>query len=69
MTNLGLNIGVLNGEVSSWQRCPQREAPLYFENDGKVLHRAATEIYIKIMQFLKNSRKTWSFLILLSKEV
>jgi hypothetical protein len=29
MTNLGLKIGVLN-EVSSWQRCPLREVPLYF---------------------------------------
>jgi hypothetical protein len=25
MTNLGLNIGVLNREVSSWQWCPMRE--------------------------------------------
>jgi hypothetical protein len=30
MNNLGLKFGVLNREVSSWQRCPLREIPLYF---------------------------------------
>jgi hypothetical protein len=29
ITNLGLNVGVLNREWSSWPRCPQREVPLY----------------------------------------
>jgi hypothetical protein len=32
ITNLELKFGVLNREVSSWQRCPLREVPLYLKD-------------------------------------
>jgi hypothetical protein len=37
-TNIGLNVGVHNREVSSWYGCHLREIPLYFENTRMLSH-------------------------------
>jgi hypothetical protein len=39
MTNLGLNVGVLNRVVSFWQRCSLREVLLYFMIVGLTSHQ------------------------------
>jgi hypothetical protein len=47
MTNLGLNIGVLNREVSSWQMCPLREVPLYFQCLIKFMIKSDRKLFLK----------------------
>jgi hypothetical protein len=42
--DLGLNVGVLNREMSSWQRCPLREVPLYYDGE-----RCSTGIYLPVL--------------------